>query len=113
MRYLHFQHHDGNDDGDHAVAERLQPPFGHLPSATFPGTEAASLSQPSGLCLVAAFYPVSLAGTSRLGSLGERRLILWSLHCVFAVGGSPLACASASCRFLTSGVTHSRLIYSY
>ena len=30
MRHLHLQYHDRDNDRDHAIAERLQPSFGHL-----------------------------------------------------------------------------------
>lgn len=29
MRHLQFQHHDGDDDGDHAIAEGFQPVVSH------------------------------------------------------------------------------------
>src|SRR5262245_4075551 len=29
MRRPHFEHHDGDDDGDHAVAEGLEPGLSH------------------------------------------------------------------------------------
>ena len=29
VRHLQLQHHDGDDDGDHAIAERFEPAFGH------------------------------------------------------------------------------------
>jgi hypothetical protein len=30
-RYLRFQHHNGNDNGDNAVAEGFQSVFVHIP----------------------------------------------------------------------------------
>src|SRR3989344_3986164 len=36
MRHLHFQNHDGDDDGEHGIAERLHPVFTHISS---PGGE--------------------------------------------------------------------------
>jgi hypothetical protein len=32
VRHFHFQHHDRDDDRDHAVAESLQSPRPHIPS---------------------------------------------------------------------------------
>jgi hypothetical protein len=29
VRHFHFQHHDGDDDGDHAIAEGFQPILFH------------------------------------------------------------------------------------
>ena len=29
VRHLHFQHHDGDDDGEHAVAEGFEPGLLH------------------------------------------------------------------------------------
>src|SRR6185437_96758 len=59
MRYLHLQHHDRNNDCDHAIAERLQPPLGHLSSLQFSraedaiisGSDRVELALLSGLCL--------------------------------------------------------------
>ena len=31
VRHFHFQHHDGDDDGEHAIAERLHAVFAHDP----------------------------------------------------------------------------------
>jgi hypothetical protein len=30
VRHLQFQHHDGDDDGEHAIAERLEPACAHV-----------------------------------------------------------------------------------
>src|ERR1041385_8176576 len=45
MRHLHLQHHDGDDDCDHAIAECFQSPLGHLPSASTNSSRAPELSQ--------------------------------------------------------------------
>jgi len=36
VRHFHFQHHDGDDDGDHAIGKRFQPSLRHcdLPRRT-------------------------------------------------------------------------------
>src|SRR3569832_2040772 len=45
MRRLQVQHHDGDDDGDHAIAERLDPPLAHgLPNAASPSTPSLARS---------------------------------------------------------------------
>ena len=47
MRHLQFEHHDGDDDRDHAVTERLQPALTHAhPLLNF----AASLTDLPQLC---------------------------------------------------------------
>ena len=35
LGHLHFQHHDGNDDGNHSVRERLKPLLTHLRPLSF------------------------------------------------------------------------------
>ena len=32
MRHFHLQHHDGDDDGEHAVTEGLESALPHVPS---------------------------------------------------------------------------------
>src|ERR1041384_6711084 len=66
MRYLHLQHHNGDYDCDHAIAERFQPALGQVPSALAISSRAPEWSQPSTSTFyllyrspaVAAFYPV-------------------------------------------------------
>src|SRR6185312_11553645 len=75
MGDLHLQHHDRNNDCDHAVAERLQPALGHLSSTSVP--RAGPTNCPAvdiNSCLrtldpdVAAFYPVPAKSSGGRGT---------------------------------------------
>ena len=45
VRHLHLEHHDGDDDGDHAVGERLEAAFGHDAAGLSSGRPGAGPSE--------------------------------------------------------------------
>lgn len=61
VRHLHFQHHNGDDDGDNAVTERLKATLAHYGYSTGARTETQTTSAIAILRQLRSGNPVSAA----------------------------------------------------